>query len=496
MLSAAVFGSGAIWDAFVLAFTIPNLFRRIFGEGALTSALLPVLVEVRTNEGKERASEVASSVATLVGLLLLVVALITSGSALFYKFNADSTSGLIPLLIAIMIFYLPLICTSAIMAASLNADKHFAVPAFTPVLLNLVWIAVMLAVIPLQLSLTVKALILAGGIIIGGVLQLGIQIPVLRRRGYRISFRPVLADPQVKQVFANMLPVVIALLVTQINVLVDRVLAQTMITGDGAVSALFYGNRLMQFPLALFGIAVGVAVFPSLREFALGTDRSPVWATVNQGFSLLLFLMLPCAIGLISIGQPLIDLLFNRGEFANSAGAAERTFYVLAAYSAGLLFFSLNILLTKTYHALDERKFPARIAVLMVVVNLILNIVFLKTTPLREAGLALSTTICALLNSMILLVHLVRRHGFDAFNNLLISLIRSMISATVMGFAVVAVTGIGRLQLIAWPQSTFGTALAVGCGVVSGVVVYTGLAYLFRSPEPARLLALLRRKKR
>jgi len=499
IFSAFIFGSSAVWDSFVLAFTIPNLFRRIFGEGALTSAFLPVAVKARREQGIEKAGDITSALVSLVGLLLVsaacVIALVT-GIYLWLS-GASCDSHLTSFLLLVLIFYLPFICLSAVLQAALNSVKHFALPAFAPVLLNLVWITVlgtMLWLFP-EGSLTAKAFVLGGAVVTAGMLQFAIQVPALRKRGIRLRFSTDFGQKEVKAVFRAMIPVVLALVVMQINVLVDRLLAKFMIEGTGAVSALFYGNRLIQFPLAVFGIAVGVAVFPSLREYAVDRHFTSIWDTVNFGIRILILIIIPSSVGLIVIGQPVIDLVFNWGTFSESPEAAWRVYCVVAAYSTGLLFFCFNILLTRTFHSLDNRVFPARVAALMVLCNIGLNLLFLLCTPLREAGLALSTSITACVNVVILICGLVKQYGFGNVNGVLAVSVRSVLAAGLMGSGVLAAVGFGESSLISWGHSLVGKLLRTGTGVAVGILVYVGVLALLRTPELRLLRTRLKRGK-
>jgi putative peptidoglycan lipid II flippase len=487
IMSAVIFGSGVVWDSFVLAFTIPNLFRRIFGEGALTSAFLPVAVKVRKEEGTERTAEVTSAVVLIIGAVLFVTALVIAATAgiflLFSEGGVDAhlTTGLL----TVLIFYLPFICLAAVLQAALNSVKHFAVPAFTPVLLNMIWIGVLAVILILcpDLDKVNKAFILAFGVIGGGILQFIIQVPVLNRHGLTLRITRKFNQPEVRTVFKSMIPVVLALAVMQINVLVDRLLAKWMIDGDGAISALFYGNRLIQFPLAIFGIAVSVAVFPSLREFAVDRDYDRIWKTLNMGIRVLIFIIVPCSIGLIVIGRPVIDLFFNWGQFAASPQAALRVYLVVAAYSLGLLFFCFNIVITRVFHSLDNRVFPARVAGLMVLLNFCLNILFLKLTPLKEAGLALSTSITAFINVTILLSRLVKGYGYNEIRGIVPAFMKASIAAFIMGAGVVCIAGLDGWSLIGWSEGFTGKLLRVCSGIFIGMILYFGAHMIMRTPE-------------
>lgn len=492
VLSAFVFGSGAVWDSFVLAFTVPNLFRRIFGEGALTSAFLPVAVKTRKQEGMEQAGQVTSALVTLVGLLLLAAAgfIGLSTGLWLWLVGASPGSHLTGFLLLVLIFYLPFICLSALLQAALNSLKHFALPAFAPVLLNIIWIGclgTMLLLFP-HASLEAKAFLLAGAVVTAGMLQFCIQIPALGRRGLKLRFSTDFRLAEVRQVFRAMVPVVLALAVMQVNVLVDRLLAQYMIRGSGAVSALFYGNRLIQFPLAVFGIAVGVAVFPSLREYAVEKNDKRVWDILNFGIRILILIIIPSSIGLIVMGRPVIDLIFNWGAFAESSEAAQRVYFVVAAYSTGLLFFCFNILLTRTFHSLDNRVFPAAAAGIMVFLNVGLNLLFLTCTPLREAGLALSTSITACVNVIVLAAALVRKYGFRNLKGILPAGVRASAGAAVMGAAVLAAAGCGEWELIAWSGSLIGRLMKVVTGVAGGAALYAVMLVLMRTPELKSIL--------
>lgn len=385
ILCAYHFGASRMWDAFVIAFIIPNLFRRLFGEGALTAAFVPVFIERLEKEGKPAATRLLGSLLSSVSLILLGLVLLGVGVTLLLPHLSDSTKiADICRFLRVMLPYLFLICTTAILGSALNSLGHFFAPAFAPVILNALWISGLLVIAP-------EIEVLVWTVLIAGVLQLLLQVPPLLSRGINPVPRFDRNDPGLREIWTLFLPVVFGLALVQINEVADNLIAEFLVEGDGAVSALYYGNRLMQLPLAVIGTALATALFPRMSAQAASGDPRAFADSVGKALRWCLFLAIPASVGLAVLAVPIIHLLFEHGKFG--ALETERTRWVLVSFAVGIAAYSANQIFVRAFYARKETRVPVLVSAWMVFANLTLNLILVW--PLREAGLALSTAATA-----------------------------------------------------------------------------------------------------
>jgi len=427
IVNARLFGAGTALDLFLVAFTVPNLFRRLFGEGAMRDAFIPVFGrELADPQGDARRlfNVVMTSLAALLGAITLLGWI---GCLVAFHSDALSDNGrLFCLLLAIMLPYLPLICLSALEGAALNAKGRFLIPALAPALLNICWIA---GAWFYGERYGVNAL--AVSVVVAGMLQYAVQIPLLWR--CRLQLRPVwdLAHTGLRRTVTLMIPVAVGSGVFQVNVMVDRLIAYVCVPAEGAVSVLHYGNRLMQLPLGVLGLALVTAVFPSFVRQAAKGNRSELVHTLNLALRMALFMVLPCMAMLIVLRVPIIQVLFEGDRF--TADSTARTARVLLYYAAGLWAFCGLHVVTRVFYALEDTRTPVRVATAMVGVNLILNL--LLVWPMQEAGLALASTITAAANVGVLLVLLRRRLGSLGLRAVSVSALKCVLAAGLSGLA-------------------------------------------------------------
>lgn len=405
MLSARVFGLSAVWDAFTIAFLVPNLFRRLFGEGALTAAFVPVFVEKLERDGRPAAGRLLSALCTGVVLVLTAVSAAGIVAALALpRFSGDPQVARVCELLAIMLPYMILICTVAVLSAALNGLGHFAAPSAAPVLQNIVLIGTLLAVVgdPHR-----KIVFFAWAVVGSGVLQVLLQVGPLRAHGIRLRPSMEFDQPGVREVRRLFVPATLGVGLLQVNELVDKIIAGIFVD-EGGVSALYFSDRFIFLPLSMIGVALATAVFPTLARAATRTDREGFNVELARGLRVAIFLAVPAATGLLMLAEPVIRVFFQRGEFDTAATA--RTARVLLFYSTGLVFFSCNHLFVRAFYAHKDTVTPFRLMGSMVVVNLALNLILVQTA-LREAGLALATAITGALNLAALAIVLRRKHG-------------------------------------------------------------------------------------
>ena len=404
---AHIFGAGWQWDAFAFAWMLPNMFRHLFGEGALSSAFVPVFSDYIVNKPKEEAWKLASIVATLLAVVLLGIVVVGELVSIPVEmmFEDSDAISLQFVLIRILFPYVALICFVAFLMGMLNSLNHFAAPALAPVVLNLFWLSAVFFVVPFGAPISTQVTVLAVMLLLGGVAQLLMQLPPLWARGVRLRPCFEFRHPGLKRIFTLIVPMLIGLAPMQINILLDNFIARVM-GSVGAISVFYYSNRLMQFPLAVIGIAMGTAVFPLLARFSAANHKHKLAAAISRSLRLTLFMALPASVGLVVLARPVIELFFAHGLF--DASAVGRTVFALVFYAAGVWVFCSLQIITRYFYALQDTKTPVKIAAAMVGLNLALNL--LLVGPMGAAGLALATTIAQTAN-LVALVWILHRRG-------------------------------------------------------------------------------------
>lgn len=506
---AAVFGGGMVWDAFSFAFRVPNLFRRLFGEGALSSAFIPVFTDYLENRDRAEAWRLVWVVATALAGVLLACLLLGEALVLAIPLLSEVTPRwrLALALTAVLFPYMIFVCLTAMAGSILQSLRHFAAPALAPVVLNICWIVAVVAVAPLVTErMSGRIFVLAAGILVAGVFQLALQLGVLSRLG--LPFRPAfdLSHPGLRKIFVTMLPVVLGMAAFQANVFLDGVIAISFAAPEGketfrlfgtllpypmqigANSTLYYANRIMQFPLGVFGIALATAIFPTLSSRAAREDWGGYREALTDGLGAVLFIGIPAGVGLIVLGRPAVELLFERGEF--SGAMSIRTATVISAYGVGIWAYCAHHVLARAFYSLKDTVTPVKIAAAAVVLNLALNLTLIWWVA--EAGLALATALSTAAQSAALYLFLIRRTGPPAQKRLLTTLLKTC--AATAGMAAVTL-----LVLSHMPPSPSGDVLAIKClrllvPMVAGALVYGVLAGALRIPEMELLLSILRRK--
>ncbi|CCH49564.1 Virulence factor mviN [Pseudodesulfovibrio piezophilus C1TLV30] len=409
VIVAFALGAGMFADAFFVAFRIPNLLRRLFGEGSLTMAFIPVFSRIMEEEGEEAAQAMARSamiwLCVILGCITLLVELsagpLTMIIAPGFLDNSVQFQATVEL-IRICFPYVIFICGVALCMGILNARDHFLSPALAPVVLNISLIGA--ALIGYFFGLNV-AYSMAYGVLAGGVGQLLLQQPFLFSSGFRWKGGWSWRNQGVARMGMLMLPTVFGAAVYQINILLGTLLASYLPVGS--VSYLYYADRLVQFPLGVFGIAVSTAALPSLAKLAARGEMEEFDGALSVSLALTLFIALPSAAGLIGLANPVIGLLFERGAF--SAEAVSATAQALVAYSIGLPFIALARPLVAGFYALEDTRTPVRVAVLCLLSNVGLGIFLMQS--LAHVGLALAVSLSSFLNFICLYVLLVQKRG-------------------------------------------------------------------------------------
>lgn len=448
------FGAGNAADAFRVAGRIPNLVRDLFAEGAMSAAFVPTFTRQLTLHGRDRAWTLASSVINALVLVtgLLVLAGIVFAEPLVRTFAAEFSAvpGKLELtvhLTRIMLPFLTLVAVAAALMGMLNSLGHFFIPALSPAIFNVAVVIISVAFIPLAPSLGVAPItMVAIGTLIGGLGQLAIQWPPLRREGFR--YRPIIAvrDEGLHRVLLLMGPGTLGMAATQINVLVNTVLATG--EGTGAVTFLDLAFRLMYLPIGLFGVSIATAATPAISRLVAEGDFGRIRSTLAGALSLMLLLNVPATLGLMVLARPIVAVIFEHGQFTAADTAA--TAAALQFYAVGLVGYSIVRIVTPTFYALQKSRIPVMVSAGSVIVNVALNVWLVSVMGYR--GLALGTSMTALLNATVQL-WLMRRelHGLEGAR-IARSLVRVAIASLVMTGAA---WGANEL-LVTWlPGQTF-----------------------------------------
>jgi putative peptidoglycan lipid II flippase len=407
MIYAQMFGAGAGTDAFFVAFRIPNFLRRLFAEGAFSQAFVPVFSEYQTQHPREDLKELVDQVAGTLGAILLLITVIGVIAApvlilLFAPgFTADAGKYELTVeMLRITFPYLLFISLTAFAGGVLNSCGKFAIPAVTPVLLNLTMIAAALWLAPRMERPVVG---LAWGVFIAGIIQLGFQIPFLRQVKLLPRPRWGWAARGVQQVLKLMLPALFGSSVAQVNLLIDTLLASFLVSGS--VSWLYYSDRLVEFPLGIFGVALGTVILPKLSRHHASAETADFSHTLDWALRWALLIGVPATVGLMILAGPILAALFQYGEFdARDVTMSARS---LMAFALGLVAFMLIKVLAPGFYARQDTRTPVKYGLIAMGANTALTLVLIW--PLAHAGLALSTALAAFLNAGLLGINLRRR---------------------------------------------------------------------------------------
>ncbi len=391
-------------DAFFVAFRIPNLLRRLFGEGSLTASFIPVFTSYYVKKGENEANKIASISFTYLTLILIVITFLgIIFSPLIVKiiapgFEKDLNKFILTVkLNKIMFSYIFFISLVALSMGILNSLKHFFAPSIAPAFLN---ISMILSVFTAYFLGKNIIFALAYGVIIGGIVQLLLQVYFLKKLKIKIYPCFQIKHRAIKEITFLMGPSIIGLAITQINIFIGTLLASFLPTGS--ISYLYYADRLIQFPLGIFAVSIGSAVLPLLSEQAAEKKISEMEQSFLFGIKLIFLITLPAAVGLIFAGKPIISFLFQRGKF--DITALNNTYYAITGYAIGLWAYAGIRVIVPTFYALKDTKTPVKISFISLIANIILSIFLMKY--LLHIGLALATAISAILNFTLLIFYL------------------------------------------------------------------------------------------
>ncbi len=410
IVMANLLGASWVTDVFLVAQKIPNFLRRLFAEGAFSQAFIPVLSEYQTNRDLQEVKKlIAETAGTLAVVLSLVAVVGVIGSPVLVSMFGPGFVGesnefsLAALLLKITFPYILFISLTAFCGSVLNSIGRFAIPAFTPVLLNLSMISAAIIVTPAIEETTAMAL--AWGIFIAGVLQLFFQLPFLWKEGLLVKPKWGWHSEGVQKILSLMGPALFGVSVAQINLLLDTVIA-SFLEKEGSITWLYYSDRMLEFPLGIFAIAISTVILPSLSRQHVSKNAEEFNHTLNWGLRLVFLIGLPATVGLFVMAEPIILTVFQHGEFSQES--AHYTALSLKAYITGLLGFMLVKVLATGFYSRQDTKTPVKIGIIAMGINMLFNLILFF--PLEHVGLALATAISAIVNSSLLFINL-RRTG-------------------------------------------------------------------------------------
>ncbi len=489
MTIALFLGAGLGADAFFVAFRIPNLLRRLFGEGALSAAFVPTFVDTLQKGGHDEANKLARVTFTVAALILLgvtilgiafspaVVKLIAPG------FADDPTKfGLTVSLNRIMFPYIFFISLVALAMGVLNSFGYFAAPAAAPVLLNISMITSVSVFCTFFNAHPTYAL--AGGVVVSGLLQLLLQLPFMRAAGIRLRPDFNFRNPALKRIGILFVPAAFGGAVYQLNVLIGTILASLL--PAGGVSWLYYADRLVELPLGVFAIALGTAVLPTMSRQASRNDTQGLVESVSYALRLIGFFTIPASVGLILLREPIIAVLFQRGLFTYED--TLQSAYALLYYTAGLWAFSALKVITQAFFSLKDTKTPVYAAVVAVVVNLVGGLILMG--PLRHGGLALAVSLAAACNVSVLFWILIRRLGVFPTRTFLASIGRIIAASLAIAPLLVYCDAQGDWAL----GLTLRNGLLLAGAILGGLGLFVGAAFLLGCPELRSMVGIVRRR--
>jgi putative peptidoglycan lipid II flippase len=488
MVLARLFGATPAADAFFIAFRIPSLLRELFAEGSMASAFIPVFTEYRTTRSKQDAWELASAVFTTLLTIVTFVTIVGMVAAPWlvqllapgFQENPDKLA-LTTLLARIMFPYLLFISLAALAMGMLNSVRAFAAPAFSPLFLNVFIIVGALFVSPLLQEPIIGVAI---GVVAGGAAQFVMQLPSLKLRGLLFGFRFDPGHPGLRRIGTLMVPSLLGLSVTQVNLTVSTVLGSFF---AGGPTYLFYGMRLIQFPLGIFGVALAMAILPTLSSQAARGALDELRTTLGFGLRMILFIIVPAMVGLILLRTPIVHLFFEHGTF--TAQDTTETAFVVLCYAIGLWAFGGVRIIVAAFYSLQDTKTPAVSAAVAVAANILLSLLLMRS--LGAAGLAFATALAAMVNGGILVAVLNRRLGGVEWGTVGQSSLRVAVACIPMA---AACWWAASAPLWTQPDDWITKSVVLFAAIGVSVGSYAGVHALLRSEELDVVWGIVRRK--
>ncbi|MEK7308987.1 MAG: murein biosynthesis integral membrane protein MurJ [Nitrospirota bacterium] len=490
MIFAFYFGATGLSDAFFASFRIPNLLRELFAEGSMSSALIPVLTEHRQKSGEEETNRLIKITFTfivifvgiicLIGIMIApaIVTIITPGFL-----NSPEKFSLTVTLTKIMFPFLLFISLASLLMGALNTKKVFFIPALAPAMLN---ITLILSIVFFESKASQPIIVAAIGVMVGGFVQFAFQLPSFFRNKYKLGFDTSFSHPGLKKMLILLIPATFTLAVSQINIVVNTIFASFL--PSGSITYLFYSLRLIHFPIGMFGVAIGMAVLPTLSEHAVKGDFDKLRDDFSFALRLLFFITIPAMAGLIALREPIVNILYQRGMFNYDATRCT---------ADALLFYSMAIwavcgvrIVTASFYSMQDTKTPMKIGMATLIINIILSFLLLK--PMKHSGLALAYAVASTVNFSLLFIMLREKLGRVDGKNIISSFLKISTASLIMGF-------IARLIIRGdmWIESgkTIHKAGILGGVIALCFALYLLIMYLLRSEELKQIIKMIKDRK-
>jgi len=503
---AHVLGAGQIMDAYSQAFQLPNLLRRLFGEGALSAAFIPVFTDYLESGDRRAVNRFMSLMIVLLVTALASVALVVIGVLVVARYFTEDLPKwhLIFGLAAVMFPFAVTICLVALLQAALNCCRHFAMPALAPIVLNVFIIGGAVTAALAADDAVTQAYLVAGTIVAAGIVEVLIQVPALAKKGLAFAWAWDLRHPGLRRVLRLMGPMVLAIGVIQINTFMDSTLANLFSPYEegvetfhlagreiafpmrtGAASMLYYGQRLYNFPLGVFAIALATVIFPELSRYAHRGDTAGLGRVASHGLRLTIFVTVPAALGLALVCEPLLSLWLEHGRFAHHPEAVARAAWVTRFYAMGIWAYSANHILVRAFYASEDTRTPLMVAVVAAGGNFGLNLALLW--PMAERGLALATALSAFGQFAVLALLVSRRLAHLETRAILATTGRTLVATAAM--AVAASAGVYWAAPALGLAGRAAAAMELVLGVGGGLAAFFAAAWALRMQELKDLLA-------
>lgn len=468
---ANLMGAGAAADVFFFANKIPNFLRRLFAEGAFAQAFIPVLTDVQQKQDDKALKQFVANVSGTLGVIVFVTAILgvifspvlaaLFGAGWFIDYLNDESAGdkfeLASVLLKITFPYIFFISLAGFVGAILNTLNQFAVAAFTPVLLNVSIIACAYLLTP---YVEIGAFALAWGVFIGGAVQLLFQLPFLYKAGLLVRPKWGWSDPNVVKVRTLMIPALFGVSVSQINLLLDTLIASFLMTGS--ISWLYYSDRLLEFPLGLFGIAIATVILPTLSRNHVDSNTLAFNRHLDWAIKIVALLGIPASFALVCLAYPLMLVIFQRGEF--TIETAQMASFSLMAYACGLFSFMLVKIFAPAFYSRQDTKTPVKIGIITMVANMVFNLIL--AYPFGYVGLALATALSGTLNAVLLYLKLRSLNVFRISKSTWLFLLKLLVSSIVMCATLYWFVNLYSWERLVFLERTQLLAMTIGIGLL------------------------------